>query len=99
MARGGVVLARAGEHRGHGHAGREPRHRHRAHRREVAATHLLLLGRRQVQLGGLELLFWVKYFLDLSNIFRCTIIDKQMNKENKHFEPVLVCCGFFLTVR
>ena len=20
-------------------------------------------------------------------------------KKNKHFEPILVCCGFFLTVR
>ena len=68
MARGGVMLAGAGEHRGHGHARREPGHRHRAHRREVPATHLLLLGGRQVQLGGLKLLFGVKYFLDLSNI-------------------------------
>ena len=25
--------------------------------------------------------------------------DEAINIENKHFEPVLVCCGFFLTVR
>ena len=30
-------------------------------------------------------------------IYTCTL--RQTLEENKHFEPVLVCCGFFLTVR
>ena len=34
--------------------------------------------------------------LDSQIVF--STIEKNVPKTNKHFEPVLVCCGFFLTV-
>ena len=49
--------------------------------------------RNSVSLLGLTLNFGnTQTVLDRSDVL-------QNRRGNKHFEPVLVCCGFFLTVR
>ena len=45
---------------------------------------------------------WIKLTLiwfDCLTCPTCTINMLMQAINNKHFEPVLVCCGFFLTVR